>query len=292
MASQRVLVLQMAKVGSYSWFKAISDALPDAEVHHVHFLHPATQQRVAESNEREDSTQTFANRAVLRNHAGSPAPKLVACVRDGRWCGGPVKILSAIRDPVDRAASLLFFFADFYGHKRLGLSHRDGVSPDFLVSYFIDTWRAALAGDLGTSTFDARLRSDFLWVRDWFSMEIEEIFGIDVMRVPFERQRASLRADNGSAEILCYRFEDLAQESWPRLAASASAFLGVPIKELPQLNATTSRRARHLYREFRAKLALPAEMLEAIYAEPLLNHFYTDAELASFKARWGDRQAA
>jgi deoxycytidine triphosphate deaminase len=42
-----------------------------------------------------------------------------------------------------------------------------------------------------------------------------------------------------------------------------------------------------LYREFRARFRIPADLVAEIYdRDPYLRHFYTDEEIAAFKAKW------
>jgi hypothetical protein len=289
MTPSTILVLQMAHVASVSWSDAIRRAMPDAEVHHMHALNPKTAQRLSELMHRAGPTQTFANVSARRGIARTLSPEIrEKNVRDGKWCGGPVKVVTGIRDPIDHAASALFFFADFYGHTTLGLSHRDGASPSALISFFLETWQAGLAGNMGPNTFEASLREEFVRIRSWFSTEIEEVFGIDVRQFPFDRERSSQRTAHGATELFCYRFEDLPSDrpAWAKLAQAASEFLGAPIVELPRLNTTSGRRARDLYRDFKEQLTVPEDILDAVYSEPVLSHFYSGEELAAFKARW------
>ena len=196
--------------------------------------------------------------------------------------------------PVDRAASALFFYADFYGHTQIGLSYRDGVSLDFLNRYFIEAWRAALGGDMGGNTFDERIRGTFLRFRHWFDTEIESVFDIDIHQYPFDAERRSAVARKDGVHLFCYRVEDMAPGDigWPLLAAAASDFLGARITSLPRLNAAEGRRSRGLYAQFREQLVMPDDMLTQIYAEPILRHFYSNDELARLQARWSKRKGS
>lgn len=286
MRTPRILVYQMAKVGSLAWWKAIKAACPDATVHHLHFLNPTTARRVEETIRRDDESQTFVNRTVLQR--GLDRDGILSLAVGGRWSGGPVKIVTGIRDPIDRAVSLLFFFSDFYGSRNARLSFREGASAEFLLAYFIETWRAALDGDMGIGTFEQRLRKAFVRYRDWFATEVEEVFDIDIGRHAFDRERRSLVVEDGSSTALfCYRFEDLQPSTWPRVSAAASDFLGAPLEALPWINTAGGRRSRALYEECKQRLMMPVELLERIYTDSIVERFYTVEEIASFKLRWG-----
>jgi hypothetical protein len=283
--ADRILVYQMGKVGSVAWLRAIEAACPDANVHHMHFLSPAATRRIHESIARRGDTQTFVNIPMLRRDVDRSG--LQDKVVEGRWCGGPALIVSGMRDPIDRAASLLFFFADFYGNAAMKLSFREGATAETLTRYFIDSWEKALSGDFGTATFDQRLRRAFVRYQDWFATEIAGVFGPDIAQERFDPATGCLVARGGDGiGVFCYRFEDLRESAWPSVAASASGFLQAPIGTLPVVNATTRRRSKALYEAFKAELAMPTDLIEAIYAAPVVRLFYSPDEIGRFRARW------
>lgn len=288
------LVFQMAKVASLAWAEALKAALPSARVHHFHHLDPSTIARIDEQSLRRGETQNVKNLLWLRTPRGRPPPELVEKLANGPWTGpGPLRIVSGVRDPLDRAASLLFFCADFYGHRTLPLSFRQGASPEFLVEYFLKTWRTALAGHTPATTFEAILGQSFVDYRDWFSIELKGCLGVDVTSHPFDFDRFNLTFKLGDIHFFGYRFEDLDERrsEWQMVAAAASAFAGATIKSLPKVNSTEDRRGRELYRSFRQQLIVPDDLIDKIYSAPILRHFYRDAELANFKKRWRQRSS-
>jgi hypothetical protein len=68
--------------------------------------------------------------------------------------------------------------------------------------------------------------------------------------------------------------------------AEASKFLEAALTEFPVANTSGARRSRALSEEVRRQFWLPGEMLDAIYSEPVVQHFYSRDEIAAFKRSW------
>jgi hypothetical protein len=254
---------------------------------HLHYINPLT---VAELRGRQaiaGERQTIVNKTLLRQLPGLMKPEVEERYRDLTEQRAPIKIISGVRDPVDRSISLLFYFADFYGHKHARLSHRQGATSQFLRSYFIETWRAALAGEITQGTFDAWLQSEFVSYRDWFDTELAAVFDLRVSDFSFDDATGAMIGASGPFGLFCYRFEDLREpDATRRLLAAGSSFLETTIGDLPRANVTENRRSSTLYREFRESLRLPPELLDEIYSAPILVQFYRPSEIATMKARW------
>jgi len=290
-----ILVLQMGKVASVAWTEGISAALPAADVRHIHHLHPLAVERIREQATRTGPTQNIKRVRLLQMGANQPLGELPAKFVDGRWTGSsPLQIVSGIRDPVDRSISMLFFAADFYGHKELALSFRENASLGFLLEYFRETWRQSLSDRIPETTFEQLLCQSLLRYRDWFDLQFRDFLHLDLMQAGFDFERSSLTLREGAVEVLCYRFEDMKEgsDAWGRLSASASEFLGTPITTLPRANAAQNRRARELYSAFRSQITLPDDILDEIYSAPMVRLFYTPAELDAFKSRWRERRGS
>jgi hypothetical protein len=287
-----ILVLQMGKVASVAWTEGIMAALPAADVRHIHHLHPLAVERIREQATRTGPTQNIKRVRLLQMGANQPLGELPAKFVDGRWTGSsPLQIVSGIRDPVDRSISMLFFAADFYGHKDLALSFRHAAPLDFLARYFADSWRRSLSDRIPETTFEQFLCQSFLRYRDWFDLQFRDFLHLDLTQAGFDREKQSLILRQGNVDVLGYRFEDLKEgsQAWERLSASASNFLRTPLPALPQSNIAQNRRSRELYSAFRSQITLPDDMLDEIYSAPILRLFYSPAELDAFKSRWRAR---
>src|SRR5689334_1122632 len=107
------IVFQMAKVASQSWYQAITTADPQAPVYHLHFASPEALSLFRGLAQETGPRQTI-KRPRLLMHRSVIRQELAARFAGGRWTGGPVRIVTGIREPVDRSLSLLLFIADFY----------------------------------------------------------------------------------------------------------------------------------------------------------------------------------
>lgn len=283
-----ILVLQMAKVASQAWLKAINQARPDAAVHHMHRINPVTIERVRAMRAVTGPRQTMAFFSVPDGTAAASVREAVGLAVDN---ADPVKIVSGIRDPVDRAISLLFYLAEVAPHTYHKLAYWQGVSAIHLVDFFRQAWIWALDDLFSGGTFEHFLSGGFVLYRSWFDTEIADVFGIDLENASYDSKRRALIHHQGPVGLLVYRFEDLRADGpdLPILMASTSDFVGAPIRDLPQVNRTDMRPAAKLYTEFRRIVTLPDEILKVIYAAPILQKFYTAEELARMKQRWAAR---
>ncbi|MEX0853312.1 MAG: hypothetical protein WD036_08545 [Bauldia sp.] len=282
-----ILVLQMAKVASMSWYEAVCRACPGAQVYHLNLINPRLVSEIRALWAQTGPSQTVRNLALVRRGDGLPDPEFEGALHRARAGNQPIKIVSAIRDPIDRSISALFFWADFFGHRRLRLSHRDDPTVDSLLAYFVDSWRSALDGLTVADTFDQCLQWEFVRYRDWFEREITEVFSIGLEGIEFDFGECCLRARSGATELVCTRFEDLGGGLATRAVLnSVAATIGAPIEELPRVNATDNRRARDLYRAFRQQVKLPQDVIEAVYSPPILAKFYRSDEIQRMRRRW------
>ena len=71
-----------------------------------------------------------------------------------------------------------------------------------------------------------------------------------------------------------------------RLLAQASGFLETALMSFPNVNTSATRRSRALTAEVRRRFWLPDEMLDAIYSEPVVQHFYAPDEIRAFRRQW------
>jgi hypothetical protein len=279
----------MPKTASRSWIEAAKTALAqeNAVPIHCHYVLPSNRDRIAAVFSLPPAQQTIANmlmpRALLRT--GASAWAQIESARQGRE---NIRVVSGTRDPVARSISLTVYMADFFGHVSCPLSPRADLSADYVVSYLQETWRLVLERREPDQTFEWLLWYMTDGFRSWFASELGVVFGVDVLKGAFERQEATQRMNTSSADVLIYRIEDMRPEAsgYARLLAQANTFLGTSLNSFPNVNTSTTRRSRGLSEEVRRQFWLPDEMLDAIYGEPVVQHFYDRDEILAFKQRW------
>lgn len=290
-----ILLYQMAKVASQSWVAAAKPALAAEESGpiHCHFVFPRNRERIAAVFRWPEPQQTIANMLLPRDILRSGASAWTQ-IESARQRQEKVRVVSGMRDPVARSISLILFMADFYGHTSCPLNPRVEMSADYVVSYLQDAWRWVLERTEPDRTFEWILWYLIDAFRTWFPSELAAVFGVDILFGEFRAEEAAQRMTTSTADLFVYRVEDMVPGS-PRqvhLLAEASKFLGITLTGFPTINTSAARRSRALSEEVRRQFWLPDEMLDAIYREPVVKHFYNRDEILVFKEKWSRHGAA
>jgi len=277
-----IIVFQMAKVASLSWYEAIRAAEPAASVFHLHFVSNQSLDFIRSLGRETGPSQTI-KRLPLLLRLGTLPTDLADRFANGRWVGGPVRVVTGVRDPVGRAMSALLHTADFVGHRTVPLAFREGAEIDSLLSVFRQGWAEALGAAPSADSFGRLVAFLFAQYRSWFDMELKSAFAIDARHAARRIGRQTWQIAAEGVEVLIYRQEDLARAE---LVEEARRFLHMKLDRLPVTHDIARRRSRGLYKEFQERARFPMEMLERIYSEPLVSHFYSAGEILHFKARW------
>ena len=284
-----ILLYQMPKVASRSWIEAAKPALAaeNSIPIHCHFALPSNRERIQAAYGLPAAQQTIANMLMAKQLLRAGASGW-AQIQSARQRQERIRIISGMRDPIARSISLIVFMADFYGHVSCPLSPRAPMSADYVVSYLQGNWKRVLECREPDQTFEWVLWYLTDAFRTWFPSEIGAVFGVDVLKGTFRAQEAMQRMSTSSAEVFIYRVEDMLPEApgYARLLAQANTFLGTTLTSFPNFNTSTSRRSRALSEQVRRQFWLPDEMLNAIYDEPIVQHFYNRDEILAFKQRW------
>lgn len=278
------LVFQMAKVASRSWIKLLSETFPAARIAHFHSISRTSITRAEEVVAASGPLQTIKHLTLPR--LGRPPESIQGDIRDHRWVGPPVTIISGIREPVARAASLVGFLSNRLGYRPWPVTVRDGGSPQSLRALFFRALRVAQGEDAEGDSMLRLLAHAVADYRRWFREELEPAFGLDISEATYEPEQCALCLRR-SNEILVYRVEDLLDpERSERLLDTASRVLGVRLSAVPQDDATHEQRYRQLYKAFVQELSLSRSDLDWFYDHETVARFYTPDEVEGFRARW------
>jgi hypothetical protein len=269
-----VLVYTAGKVGS----TAVADSLWQHGVSsvHLHRLQPAAIRRSEQARRRtlDDLAHVSSEQFPVHLWDGD---FYSSRVRRGPPTGDRWKVVTLVRDPIARNVSAFFQNLELVFH----YDYREQLrtrSTTQVVDELLDRFDDAYVS--GRSAFD--LDADLL---TWFDEELHPVLGIDVYRSPFPAEKGFARYRSPTADVLLLRLEDL-----DRCAPEAFAdFLSLVGFSISPSNTGEDKSYSQLYREFIARLRLPADHLDALYSARLARHFYTTAELAAFRSRWTGR---
>lgn len=280
-----ILVFQMAKVASRSWFTLLERAFPDRAVHHFHSMSSGSVDRAEDVASRPDASQTIRYLSLPR--LGRPPEDLARHIRDGVWIGPPVDIVCGMRDPVARAISAVGFLSNRLGYTRRPVTIRDGGTPDALRDLFLHVLEAARTGARPRDTLVELLVHAVADYRRWFAEELGAGFGLDIAGKPFDRQASALTIDRAHHRLLVYRVEDLGHpDRAARLLQTASAHLGRTLPAIPASDEAGESRFQHFYRAYRDMITLDEATLDWFYDTDIVRQFYDPLEVAAFRRRW------
>jgi hypothetical protein len=286
-----IIVHQMAKVASLSWLEAAraTEVSMQLAPMHSHFIVEKNLDQLARvlavPGERQTMSNLLIPRVIVRRGRAAAAA-IATAIADGRQ----IRLICGMRDPVARSLSVFSYFADICGHKQRVLSGRNaGASVETVVEALTSTWESIYSHDEPVESFEWLLYRMIGLYRTWFTEELLEPFGVDVRSSRIPEREGALRGRNGNVEVLVYRVEDMlpSAPAYERLRAAAADFLQTPLSAWPQVNQSESRlRSRAFNQQVQRAFRLPNHLLDAIYSEPIVTHFYGPEEIATFRSRW------
>jgi len=278
------LVFQMAKVASRSWSNLLHRDFPHALVSHFHAISNKRVGQIEQLMAAQPSVQTIKHMTLPR--LGRPQDEITGFVSDGRWVGPKATVVTGVRDPVARAISAVGFLCNRLGYKPLPVTPRDGGTAENIIEVFHRALAVARGHDTGEDTMISLLAGIIGDFDLWFNEELYSAFDLDITTTDFDRE-ARMLSVSGTHKVLVYRMEDLTDRvACTRLLDTASQFLGRKLGHFPGSNTSNEARYQSLYRQVTQSLRLPQDMLDWFYNNPTVTRFYTDEEIASFRARW------
>lgn len=228
---------------------------------HIHFLSPDGMEYLERLAARfAGNTHAHVCRAQLA--LSRSARVLLAANRAARATAPGLArkpfVVAGTRDPV-----ALYLSLAFEGWWQL-TDRFEKLTPEFLRNWVRTSEWPALCGN-------------------WFTNELQAVFGTDVYARPFPHARGWDLYENDAARVLVIR-----QENLDALAEALGALYGLDPASFVVGAANTAEKkdyAAHYDAMCRAVRFTDAE-LDSLYAAPFVRHFYTPAEVAAFKARW------
>jgi len=117
----------------------------------------------------------------------------------------------------------------------------------------------------------------------WFDRELLPSLGIDVYDHPFDPDVGVGTIDGPTSRLLVLRHESL--DAAP---AALARFVGHPGEiALPRENVGARKAYSELYDRVLRQVRFDERTLDLAYESQFARHFYSDAERAAFRERWG-----
>lgn len=254
-----VVVHQMARVGSKAVRRAIRRGAPNLRSFHTHYLNPATLDRM--------------RGAFRRVHELTGWPGFHREYLQAWWLAGHIRqraygdwrIITLVRDPVARTVSAFF--------RHFPLQH-----PELGTRFVEDPANVPRLLEL----FGEPNHPEHAFALDWFDNEVRDVFGVDVFERPFPGDGAGCVYSCVAGKLLVLRTEDLSAHG----GEAIGAFLGRDPIALEHSNRSVDLSYGPAYARFMSELRLSPAYLDRMYGSKLARHFYSPAEITTFRERW------
>ena len=263
-----LIIYQMGKVGSKTIRKSLRAIGLDRPIFHVHFLSP---ERVART-EKERRKYLGTKRMGLLRHVWQYQylRKQLESGLDGKkW-----KVVTLTREPIGRNISTFFENLEV---EPLDAGHRYRIQSDYYGFEGVFTMEDV---DELARLFFERLYHDRPLV--YFDEEIKGVIGIDVFASEFPTSKGYKIYEGERADVLLIRVENLDDCARDAFAE----FLGIEGFTLTNTNIGSAKAYAPLYKKFRESVILPEDYVERMYASKYMRHFYSEEEIARFRAQW------
>lgn len=170
-----------------------------------------------------------------------------------------IRIITPVRDPLDRNASLFFHnFAKYTGQHPADCT----LSMSEIHRIFIEEF-------------------DHLEPLLWMNWAIEDRFGLNIFDQPFP-EKGWATYSNKQVDLLVYRCEiDDAEKN-----VAVNEFMGLQDFAIENQNQTNQRKRGKLYQEFKESIVLPSSLVDTICDSVYFKYFYPPEHVEAARKRW------
>jgi len=116
---------------------------------------------------------------------------------------------------------------------------------------------------------------------DWFEINVEPFFGIDVYSEPFDTNKGWKVYENDRASMLLLRTENISEI----LPEALLEFAGLAVNDVCCANRGSWYKTRLKTKAYHS-IKMPEAYVDEMYSTRLARHFYTIDELNKFKHKW------
>ncbi len=173
--------------------------------------------------------------------------------------GKPVKIITAVREPVERNISS--FFQDFKAYN--GGKGVNAVTVEEAIQNFIKYYPHNLADT-------------------WFQKDFMPVLGLTPADIRFDIEKKVGSFGYGSFKFLILR-TDLDNDEKTMVIRR---FTDCPEITLENRNAYEEKEYRSFYRQFKQQIKLPDHLIDEIYSKSYVRLFFTEKEINGFREGW------
>lgn len=246
-SQEPIFVHSFGKVGSMSVYHTLKDSGLKNAVYHTHFLTEEEGQKSKKGHKESGDPvvphQVMHSLILARRLKNNPNLKF--------------KIITLLRDPVDRAVSSMF--ENVY---RLAPDCVDGEKID------LEKMKQRLNERLADTKGPIEL------LEHWLDSEVKGVTGIDLLEAPFDLEKGWSINSNNRASVLTIKMDRLSAV----FSEAISEFLNVPSGSIQLKNSNVGHEKWYAedYRRFKKEYRLPADVAARANASGYVKKFYPD----------------
>ena len=275
------LIFQMGKVGSTSIYYGLKDCIsndPDILCFHAHNLSP---NGLSILRDMASNGLMIQRSADYFRHQLADTEKLFTLLEEARQKKEPVRIITAVREPIGHAISSVFENLDVVLplHPLTDLEDTSRYLISALQAMFHEEARNALH-----STYIKTFASLMFAARRWLDEELLPVFDIDIYNHAFDTKSGYHIIHHENIQLFIYRFDKL-QQAIPALTDFINANTNMPFS-MPKTNSGDEKATSKLYKNVRENFTLPTNVLEALFSSRYCQHFFSKEEIEDYIKRY------
>jgi hypothetical protein len=260
-----LLVYQIGKVGSKTVTESLKQIKLDRHIYHFHHLSP----EILDRFERQRKPRFPEDNSIHYVWKCQHVRRLIEQGLNGdKW-----KIITLVRDPIARNLSDFFQNVEVErlaeGQYRLRSTGYDFevIVKNNDVAEFIQLFFERYEHEIHTFYFDR---------------EFKGVLDIDLFAAEFPTKKGYKIYREKKADILLIKLEHLNKCAAPAF----KEFLNIDNLTLVHENVGNQKDYAEAYRLFKEAIVFPEAYLDKMYLSQYARHFYSEAELKAFRAKW------
>lgn len=264
-----LLICQMGKVGSTTVLKSLKTFGLDMPIYQVHFLSQEIIDRLEKIYINNFSDHSSSSATDLLWKSQCLRKQVKKGLKGQKW-----KIVSLVRDPIARNISAFFQGANMI----ITESDHQVILKSKIYDYEMNFTTEGI--EKLTKIFLHKFDNETPLV--FFDREFKGVLGIDVFSSKFPKSKGYKIYEGEHIDVLLMRLEDL-----DKIASEAfKDFLGIEGFTLVKSNISKEKDYADIYRKVLDSLRLPSSYIEEMYTSKYSQHFYSEEEISTFKAKW------
>jgi|SRR5690554_795485 len=265
-----IIIYNMGKVGSTSMYESLIKAFPNQDIYHLHRLNTD----YLKQREKMIKSDVYGKKHYSRHLTTSLLwkPQWVKSIIETHDYNN-LKIITMVREPISRNISLFFQWIDFEETEQsYRFKSRNNNYPFDIVTPKNDI------SELYECFFNNFVHDSHL---DWLKTEMNTVINLDLLDSPFNLKNGYSIIQSEEAEVLVLKLESINSN----FKSAMNDFFG---KEFDLINAneSTNKDINKVYKEFKKNIKFPELYINTLYESDYMKHFYSDAEIESFKIKW------